>query len=190
MSFLRRVEHRLQMVADEQTQRLPFEREALARFAKFCGYARLDGFRRRPHPSPDPGRAALCAAVRGRAGAQRRLGQISSSPASPTIPRRWPPCGALGFQRPEAAAETVRGWHFGRRAAVRSARAREVLTELTPALSKPSPDRATRTPRFPPSTKRWRACPPASSSCRSCARTPLCANCSATCSAALRGSRR
>jgi glutamate-ammonia-ligase adenylyltransferase len=40
----------------------------------------------------------------------------------------------LGFQRPEAAAETIRGWHFGRRAAVRSARAREVLTELTPAL--------------------------------------------------------
>src|ERR1700722_2824892 len=28
-AFLRRVEHRLQMVADEQTQRLPFEREAL-----------------------------------------------------------------------------------------------------------------------------------------------------------------
>ena len=40
----------------------------------------------------------------------------------------------LGFQHPEAAAETIRGWHFGRRAAVRSARAREVLTELTPAL--------------------------------------------------------
>src|SRR3984885_4932248 len=38
-AFLRRVEHRLQMVADEQTQRLPFERAALARFAKFCGYA-------------------------------------------------------------------------------------------------------------------------------------------------------
>ena len=35
---------------------------------------------------------------------------------------------------PEAAAETIRGWHFGRRAAVRSPRAREVLTELMPAL--------------------------------------------------------
>src|SRR5271166_718101 len=34
--FLRRVEHRLQMIADEQTQRLPFERTELARFAKFC----------------------------------------------------------------------------------------------------------------------------------------------------------
>src|SRR4029077_6015183 len=43
-------------------------------------------------------------------------------------------CRAVGFQRAEAAAETVRGWHFGRRSAVRSARAREVLTELTPAL--------------------------------------------------------
>src|ERR1700727_463323 len=34
-AFLRRVEHRLQMVTDEQTQRLPFEREALTHFAKF-----------------------------------------------------------------------------------------------------------------------------------------------------------
>src|SRR5271154_4665045 len=42
--FLRRIEHRLQMGRDEQTQRLPFEREALTHFAKFCGYGRLDGF--------------------------------------------------------------------------------------------------------------------------------------------------
>ena len=40
----------------------------------------------------------------------------------------------MGFRDPEKAAETVRGWHFGRRPAVTSARAREVLTELTPAL--------------------------------------------------------
>ncbi len=32
------------------------------------------------------------------------------------------------------AAETVRGWHFGRRPAVTSPRAREALTEVTPAL--------------------------------------------------------
>ena len=40
----------------------------------------------------------------------------------------------LGFQQPEEAAETVRGWHFGRRPAIQSNRAREVLTELVPAL--------------------------------------------------------
>ncbi|MCC2104657.1 MAG: bifunctional [glutamine synthetase] adenylyltransferase/[glutamine synthetase]-adenylyl-L-tyrosine phosphorylase, partial [Hyphomicrobiales bacterium] len=40
----------------------------------------------------------------------------------------------MGFRDPPLAAETVRGWHFGRRAAVQSARAREVLTELVPDL--------------------------------------------------------
>ena len=35
----------------------------------------------------------------------------------------------LGFKNAALAAETIRGWHFGRRPAVRSARAREILTE-------------------------------------------------------------
>ncbi len=45
-ALLRRIEHRLQMVGDEQTQRLPFEPARLSRFAKFCGY---------PRRSPSPG---------------------------------------------------------------------------------------------------------------------------------------
>src|ERR1019366_2992239 len=36
--FLRRVEHRLQMVADEQTHTLPDDIEAVERFARFFGY--------------------------------------------------------------------------------------------------------------------------------------------------------
>jgi len=36
--FLRRVEHRLQMVADEQTHALPDSVEAVERFAHFFGY--------------------------------------------------------------------------------------------------------------------------------------------------------
>ena len=40
----------------------------------------------------------------------------------------------LGFKRPELAAETIRGWHFGRHPAMRSERARELLTEVVPAL--------------------------------------------------------
>ena len=36
--FLRRVEHRLQMVADEQTHALPDSAEAVERFARFLGY--------------------------------------------------------------------------------------------------------------------------------------------------------
>ena len=40
----------------------------------------------------------------------------------------------LGFAEPEKVTETVRGWHFGRFAAMRSTAARESLTEITPAL--------------------------------------------------------
>jgi [glutamine synthetase] adenylyltransferase / [glutamine synthetase]-adenylyl-L-tyrosine phosphorylase len=40
--FLRRVEHRLQMVADEQIHTLPTERAALDAFAKFLGYKGRD----------------------------------------------------------------------------------------------------------------------------------------------------
>ncbi len=36
--FLRRVEHRLQMVADEQTHALPDSMDAVERFARFLGY--------------------------------------------------------------------------------------------------------------------------------------------------------
>src|SRR6185312_8280690 len=42
--FLRTVEHRLQMVNDEQTQSLPGEREGLERFARFLGYKDRDAF--------------------------------------------------------------------------------------------------------------------------------------------------
>ena len=131
--FLRRVEHRLQMVADEQTQRLPFERMGLTRFAKFCGYARLDGFaadltRHLTQVEKHYARLFEDAPTLSVASGSLVFTGVADDPATLATLR------GLGFQRPEAAAETVRGWHFGRRAAVRSARAREVLTELTPAL--------------------------------------------------------
>ena len=42
--FLRTIEHRLQMINDEQTQTLPVERAELERFARFLGYAGRDAF--------------------------------------------------------------------------------------------------------------------------------------------------
>jgi [glutamine synthetase] adenylyltransferase / [glutamine synthetase]-adenylyl-L-tyrosine phosphorylase len=131
--FLRRIEHRLQMVADEQTQRLPFERAELARFAKFCGFARLETFVRvtTSHLTKVERHYARlfedAPTLSGSAGNLVFTG-VTDDPETLATLRR------IGFKRPEAAAETVRGWHFGRRPAVRSARAREVVTELTPAL--------------------------------------------------------
>ena len=131
--FLRRVEHRLQMVADEQTQRLPMEAAPLARFAKFCGYARVEAFTRdlthhlrlvEKHYA----RLFEDAPTLGDEEGSLVFTGVADDPETLTTLRR------LGFQKPEEATETIRGWHFGRRSAVRSARAREVLTELIPGL--------------------------------------------------------
>jgi glutamate-ammonia-ligase adenylyltransferase len=131
--FLRRVEHRLQMVADEQTQRLPFERGPLARFAKFCGYGRLESFAKDlthhlTRVESHYARLFEDAPTLSASAGNLVFTGVSDDPETLTTLQ------GLGFHNPAGAAETIRGWHFGRRAAVRSPRAREVLTELTPAL--------------------------------------------------------
>ncbi|MFG5120804.1 bifunctional [glutamine synthetase] adenylyltransferase/[glutamine synthetase]-adenylyl-L-tyrosine phosphorylase [Methylorubrum sp. POS3] len=145
-TFLRTIEHRLQMVRDEQTQRLPTDPAELDAFARFAGF---------------PDRPAFEAALLGHArrvqahyallfeaapDLSSEVGDLVFSGAADD-PATLATLRSLGFREPETVAETVRGWHFGRRAAVRSPRAREVLTELVPALLKalsgtPDPDAA------------------------------------------------
>jgi glutamate-ammonia-ligase adenylyltransferase len=131
--FLRSVEHRLQMVADEQTQRLPSDPEALEAFARFCGFADLPAFE-----------TVLCGHAHNVQAHYALLFEEGPELASEVgslvftgtadDPETLETLRRLGFRHPEQVAETVRGWHFGRRSAVTSARAREVLTELVPAL--------------------------------------------------------
>jgi glutamate-ammonia-ligase adenylyltransferase len=49
---------------------------------------------------------------------------------------------AMGFGVPSQVAATIRGWHHGRIRAMRSARARELLTKLLPAILKALADTA------------------------------------------------
>lgn len=131
--FLRTVEHRLQMVADEQTQRLPEDEKTLTHFAKFCGYPTLKAF-------------SSALTVQARLVQKHYALLFEDGPELATEvgslvftgttddPETLASLSKLGFQHPEVVAETVRGWHFGRRSAITTQRAREVLTEITPAL--------------------------------------------------------
>ena len=130
---LRRTEHRLQMVNDEQTQRLPSDTDALEKFARFCGARRLAQFSAaltREFRTVEAHYGRLFEHAPGLhldAGSLVFTGVSDDPDTLKTIAR-------MGFKRPAEVTETVRGWHFGRRAAVRSPRAREVLTELVPGL--------------------------------------------------------
>lgn len=131
--FLRTIEHRLQMRTDEQTQTLPSQKDDLEAFARFCGYPSTAAFGKELtfHAKRVEGHYALLfeegPSLASEAGTLSFTGTEPDPDTLETLAR-------LGFRNPGVAAETVRGWHFGRRAAVTSQRAREVLTELTPAL--------------------------------------------------------
>ena len=144
--FLRTVEHRLQMVRDEQTQRLPTDRNELEAFARFAGFADLPAFEAALLAHARRVQAHYALLFEAGPDLSSELGDLVFS-GSEDDPATLATLRGLGFRDPERVADTVRGWHFGRRAAVRSARAREVLTELVPALLKalsgtPDPDAA------------------------------------------------
>ena len=130
--FLRRIEHRLQMMDDRQTQTLPDAGTALDRFASFAGFASTEAFA-----------AALL----------EQLGRVedhyadlfeeapSLSPAGSLVftggeddPDTLVTLAMLGFRNAPSIAAAIRSWHAGRYRATRSTRARELLTELVPDL--------------------------------------------------------
>lgn len=130
--YLRRVEHRLQMIDDQQTHTLP-EGEKLQAFATFLGYDSVEAFGREMlghlikvethyaelfEEAPDLGAPSGNLVFTGTEDDPGTLETLSK----------------LGFKDAKMVAATVRGWHHGRYRAMRSVRARELLTELMPAL--------------------------------------------------------
>ena len=131
--FLRRVEHRLQMVADEQTHTLPDDVEAVEGFARFFGYEGRAAFAKdllghlnvvQGHYAKlfegDPtGTAKLPAADYG---------------AGPDDPRLLEQLAALGFKQPVTVAQTLRHWMVGDYRVFRTDSTRSAFVEFVPAL--------------------------------------------------------
>jgi glutamate-ammonia-ligase adenylyltransferase len=146
--FLRRVEHRLQMIADRQTHELPARSADLARIALFLGYSDAAAF----------AEALLdqLARVRSHYAAVFELVPDLLDPADhgpeldfrgdgPAPVATVAALRALGFTNTERIVSAVRSWQAGRVRALRSMRARELLGTLLPAIlarlgGQPHPD--------------------------------------------------
>ncbi len=131
--FLRKIEHRLQMVADEQTQRLPEDEKTLTTFAAFCGYSSLKAFSEALTKQAHKVQEHYALLFEDGPELATDVGSLVFT-GTTDDPETLASLKKMGFKHPETVAETVRGWHFGRRSAVTTQRAREVLTEITPAL--------------------------------------------------------
>jgi len=130
---LREVEHCLQMIADEQTHTLPEEDGKLAVVAALAGYrgtAAFDRELRRTLTRVRDRYSALFEKAPALGASGGRLvftGDADDEETLTTLSR-------LGYSDPKHVTAAIRGWHFGRYPAMRSATARERLTEITPAL--------------------------------------------------------
>jgi [glutamine synthetase] adenylyltransferase / [glutamine synthetase]-adenylyl-L-tyrosine phosphorylase len=133
--FLRRVEHRLQMLADEQTHTLPTEAGALVSFARFLGF---------------DGRNDLAATLLAhlRAVEKHYVKLFESAPAllaqrqnlsfaagdgegeRDTLAR----LAEIGFRQPRELAAAVQRWQAGSYRALRGEQARKNLIELIPVV--------------------------------------------------------
>ena len=130
--FLRRVEHRLQMINDAQTHTLPRDGDGIAALATFLGYDHGDDF-----AGELLERLTLVerhyADLFEEAPALAPVGNLVFTGAEDD-PGTLATLKSLGFADGAAVGAVVRGWHHGRHRAVRSTRARELLTELMPFL--------------------------------------------------------
>ena len=143
--FLRRLEHRLQMVEDAQTHMLPPDPAGIARIGVFLGYPQTDAF--------------VADLLRHLSSVERHYAELFEQAPSLSGPGNLVFTGVeddaetlrtlswLGFAEPATVAALVRSWHHGRLRATRSQRAREILTELVPQLLRifgatPHPDTA------------------------------------------------
>ncbi len=131
--YLRRVEHRLQMIADEQTHRLPKDEVGAARLAAFLGEASVAGLEARIIETLTTTHRHFAALFDRSRRLSLPIGTLSFTGVEVDEATRAT-LGALGFANPAAVAERIRRWHMGEIRATRTARARGLLTEMTPGL--------------------------------------------------------
>ncbi len=130
---LRALEHRVQMLEDEQTHRLPADQDARRRVAALSGRQGLTRF--------DAGVSALLRRVNRRYGELFADDEALSSPLGSLVftgveddPETLNTLRRMGFTQAEAVSAQIRDWHHGRIAATRTARGRELFTRLAPRL--------------------------------------------------------
>jgi [glutamine synthetase] adenylyltransferase / [glutamine synthetase]-adenylyl-L-tyrosine phosphorylase len=127
--YLRMVEHRLQMVNDEQTHRIPQDADAIDRLALFTGETNAAALRRK--------------LLETLARVERRYDDLFRDKTSETLsvgplvftgvendPATLATLEGLGFKRASEVCEAIRRWHAGGMRATRTERARLLLTKL------------------------------------------------------------
>src|SRR5712675_1925608 len=131
--FLRRVEHRLQMVADEQTHTLPDDIEAVERFGHFFGYQSRAAFAKDLLGHLNVVQGHYGKLFEGDPTGDVKLPAVDYS-AGAEDPRLLQHLATLGFKKPIMVAQTVQQWMVGDYRVFRMESTRNAFVEFVPAL--------------------------------------------------------
>jgi glutamate-ammonia-ligase adenylyltransferase len=130
---LRALEHRVQMLHDEQTHKLPEADGERRKVAALYGLRSLKDF--------DAKVEAILKQVNARYGELFPEGEQLSSRFGSLVftgveddPETLQTLKRMGFSNPHQVAETIRAWHHGHIGATRTERGRELFTRLAPRL--------------------------------------------------------
>lgn len=132
--FLRTLEHRLQMIDDEQTHDVPETDEGIARISAFMGFASVAEFEKTLLQELAAVHDIFAASFR----SAEKLGDSGNLVFTGVThdPDTLATLTALGYANTETVSEIIMGWHHGSCRATRTKRARELLTELMPTILK------------------------------------------------------
>jgi glutamate-ammonia-ligase adenylyltransferase len=130
--WFRKVEHALQMFADEQTHSLPQTPEGMQALCVFLGYPAVEAFEsecltrlqlvHRYYLDSMEGDGSLTAE-----GNLVFTGVEADTETLKTLT-------GMGYNEPRIISDIIQGWHRGSRKSTRSKRSRQVLTELVPQI--------------------------------------------------------
>ena len=130
--FLRKIEHRLQMINDQQTHQLPKSDQDLENVAIFSGFGNVTEFK-----------YSLLSVLNC---VQEHYADLFETSPNLSLdgslvftgnelhPDTILTLKTMGFSQPKSVFNIVSGWHYGRYPATRDERARQLLTELMPQL--------------------------------------------------------
>ncbi len=138
--ILRCVEHRIQMIADEQTHKIPSDAAEQNRLAMFLGYETRDAFHQHLSGVLQTTDEVAATLFKPRSeGAPASAGPLNFSGVD-LDPATENTLVEMGFQRPAQVGEIVQRWRAGEIRATRSPRARalvpDIMAPLLAALAK------------------------------------------------------
>ncbi|MEM7068268.1 MAG: bifunctional [glutamine synthetase] adenylyltransferase/[glutamine synthetase]-adenylyl-L-tyrosine phosphorylase [Pseudomonadota bacterium] len=131
--YLRNLEHRLQMVDDQQTHSLPDANEDLERIAAMNGESDVNVFGNKIKQTLQTVEAHY-------AGLFEAAPELSTGGGNLVFtgqdddPDTINTLETLGFQQPSSVIKIVKNWHVAKIPALQTSQARELLTELVPEL--------------------------------------------------------